>query len=179
MSTTSDSRNESEYNSFHLTDRVVFLLQSFPSAFRAWLNHLQTAIPDLADIRMNFRPEDRHRYLMIRYAGGVEVPQWMVSDGTLRLLALTIIAYLPNFTGLYLVEEPEIGLHPTAIETVWQSLSSVYGGQVLITSHSPLLLGLAKPEQGTAIISGADHPLLKGWQSDMNLSDLFAAGVLG
>ena len=180
--------NESVYNGFHLAPRAGQLRESSPDSFRAWLDHVQTAIPDLADIRMIVRPEDRHRYLMLRYAGGVEVPHWMVSDGTLRLLALTILGYIPDFNGIYLVEEAEIGLHPTAIETVWQSLSSVYGGQVLITSHSPLLPGLAKPEQllcfqrqedGTAIISGADHPLLKDWQSGVNLSDLFAAGVLG
>jgi predicted ATPase len=73
---------------------------------------------------------------MIHYAGGVEVPQWMVSDGTLRLLALTLLAYLPGVQGVYLVEEPEVGVHPTAIETIIQSLSSVYEGQVLVTSHS-------------------------------------------
>ncbi len=33
------------------------------------------------------RPEDRHRYVMIRYKNGIEVPSWALSDGTLRLLA--------------------------------------------------------------------------------------------
>jgi predicted ATPase len=125
---------------------------------------------------------------MVQYAGGLEVPQWMLSDGTLRLLALTILAYLPDFHGVYLVEEPEIGLHPTAIETVMQSLSSVYDGQVLITSHSPLVLGLARPDQllcfqktenGTTIIPGNEHPMLSEWKSGVNISDLFATGVLG
>jgi len=116
------------------------------------------------------------------------VPQWMVSDGTLRLLALTFLAYLPVPQGVYLVEEPEIGVHPTAIETVMQSLSSIYEGQVLVTSHSPIVLSLPRPSQllcfqkaqnGTIIISGDEHPLLKEWRSGADLSDLFAAGVLG
>jgi predicted ATPase len=139
-------------------------------------------------MRVVDRPEDRHRYLMADYAGGLEVPQWMVSDGTLRLLALTLLAYLPDFHGVYLVEEPEVGLHPTAIETVMQSLSSVYDGQVLVTSHSPLVLGLSRPEQmlcfqknenGTSIIPGNKHPMLSEWKSGVDISDLFAAGVLG
>ena len=125
---------------------------------------------------------------MVQDAGGLEVPQWMLSDGTLRLLALTILAYLPDFHGVYLVEEPETGLHPTAIETVMQSLSSVYDGQVLITSHSPLVLGLSRPDQmlcfqknenGTSIIPGNKHPMLSEWKSGVDISDLFAAGVLG
>jgi predicted ATPase len=136
---------------------------------------------------MIVRPEDKHRYLMVPYSGGVEVPQWMVSDGTLRLLALTFLAYLPATPGLYLIEEPEIGLHPTAIETVLQSLSSVYEGQVLVTSHSPIVLGLTRPDQllcfqktqdGTTVVPGNEHPLLKEWRSGVDLSDLFASGVL-
>jgi hypothetical protein len=155
---------------------------------RTWLEHVTTAIPDIAGIRIVDRPEDRHRYLMVQYAGGVEVPQLMLSDGTLRLLALTILAYLPDFHGVYLIEEPEVGVHPTAIETIMQSLSSVYEGQALVTSHSPLVLGLARPDQllcfqktenGTTIIPGNEHPMLREWKAGVNVSDLFAAGVLG
>jgi len=169
--------------------RLVLQLQTAPNgAFGSWLSHVQTALPDVEDVRSVLRPEDKHRYLMVKYRDGVEVPAWMVSDGTLRLLALTILAYLPGFKGTYLIEEPEVGVHPTALETIMQSLSSVYEGQVLITSHSPLVLGLAKPSQllcfqkskdGTRIISGDDHPRLKSWKSGIDLSELFAAGVLG
>lgn len=176
------------YDGSELARLVSQLQESSHDVFKSWVEHVQTAIPDLVNIRPVFRPEDRHRYLMVQYDGGLEVPQWMLSDGTLRLLALTILAYLPDSHGVYLVEEPEIGLHPTAIETVMQSLSSVYDGQVLITSHSPLVLSLPRPDQllcfqksenGTTIIPGNEHPLLSQWKSGVNISDLFAAGVLG
>ena len=59
-----------------------------------------------------------------------------MSEGTLRLLALTVIAYLPDAGRIYLIEEPENGIHPLATEAVYQSLSSVYGSHVFITTHS-------------------------------------------
>ncbi len=62
------------------------------------------------------------------------IPSWLVSDGTLRLLALTLLAYLPHHQEVYLIEEVENGVHPRAIEAVFQSLSSVYDGQVLLGS---------------------------------------------
>ena len=176
------------YDGSNLARLVAQVQDSSPESFKAWVEHVQTAIADIVDIRTVSRPEDKHRYLMIHYAGGVEVPQWMVSDGTLRLLALTLLAYLPGVQGVYLVEEPEVGVHPTAIETIIQSLSSVYEGQVLITSHSPIVLSMPRPDQllcfqktqdGTTILAGNEHPLLKQWKSGVNLSDLFAAGVLG
>jgi predicted ATPase len=125
---------------------------------------------------------------MIRYEDRLEVPSWTLSEGTLRLLALTLLAYVPDFQGVYLIEEPENGVHPTAIETIYQSLSSIYEGQVMVASHSPILLSLAKPQEllcftktaeGTEIVRGSEHPALRDWRGEVNLSDLFAAGVLG
>ena len=100
------------------------LQKQSPERFRGWIDHLRGALPDLENIRTVLRDDDRHRYLMIRYQQGFEVPSWMVSDGTLRLLALTLPAYLADFRGVCLVEEPENGIHPGAIEAMFQSLSS-------------------------------------------------------
>jgi predicted ATPase len=113
----------------------------------------------------------------------------MASDGTLRLLALTLPAYLPGFQGVYLIEEPENGIHPSAAETVFQSLSSVYDAQILLATHSPVILSQAKAEDvlcfkktelgATDIVPGNEHPQLKDWKGQPNLSVLFASGVLG
>lgn len=154
-----------------------------------WLAHLRTALPDLEDIYTIQRPEDRYRYLVVRYRGGLDVPSWVLSDGTLRLLALTLLAYLPDLQGIYLIEEPENGIHPRAVETVFQSLSSVYQAQVLLATHSPVIVGLAEPDQilcfakteegATDIVLGSEHPALRNWKRDTNLGVLYAAGVLG
>ncbi|WP_343411862.1 ATP-binding protein [Candidatus Amarolinea dominans] len=92
------------------------------------------------------RSEDRHRYIVLDYESGLQAPSWLVSDGTLRMLALTILAYIPSLEGVYLIEEPENGIHPRAVETVLQSLSSVYSAQVLLATHSPVILSLVQPE---------------------------------
>jgi len=164
--------------------------QAAPGRYKEWITHLRQALPDLEGVRVIERPEDRHRYLMLRYNNGLEVPSWMLSDGTLRLLALTLIAYLPPEQQMvYLIEEPETSIHPLNIEVVMQSLSSVYDGQVLATTHSPTVLSVTKPEQvlvfsrtpdgGTQITKGSDHPGLRQWKGQPNLSVLYASGVLG
>lgn len=165
------------------------LYQQTPNNYQEWISHLQTALDDLEDIRTIIRPEDRHRYLVIRFKNGLEIPSWMASDGTLRLLALTLLAYLPDISGIYLIEEPENGIHPSAVETVYQSLSSVYDAQILLATHSPVILGLAQPHEllcfvknsagATNIIKGDQHPALKHWLGETNLGVLFAGGVLG
>ena len=158
--------------------------------FKDWLEHLRTVLPDLQTIDVIERPEDRHLYLVVRYSNLEHpVPSWLLSDGTLRLLALTLLAYLPHHQKVYLIEEVENGIHPRAIEAVFQSLSSVYDGQVLLATHSPLIVGLTKQEQvlcfaknpsgATSIVRGSEHPKLKDWRGQVDLGTLYAAGVLG
>lgn len=168
---------------------IAELRERNPDRFRDWIDHLRTALPDLEDVRIVDREDDRHSYLVLRYRGGLDVPSWMASDGTLRLLALTLLAYLPDFSGIYLIEEPENGIHPRAVETMFQSLSSVYDAQILLATHSPVVLSCVEPQTllcfaktdtgETDIILGSEHPALKHWQGEVNMSTLFAAGVLG
>lgn len=169
---------------------VVEQLQKQPTLYKDWIGHLQTALPDLVDLQVVHRAEDNHRYLLVEYRGGYKIPSWMVSDGTLRLLALTLPAYLQKtLGGIYLIEEPENGIHPKAVETVFQSLSSVYDAQILLASHSPVILSVAEADQllcfakdeegATDIVLGSNHPRLQEWKGETNLGVLFAAGVLG
>lgn len=165
------------------------LMQREPDRYARWIAHVQTSLPDVNGVRTIERPEDKFRYLVVEYENGLAAPSWTVSDGTLRLLALTLLGYLSDMRGLYLIEEPENGIHPQAIETIYRSLSSVYDAQVLCASHSPIVLGMAHPadllcfakdsDGGTDIVRGDEHPRLREWKGSLELGTLFAAGVLG
>ena len=168
---------------------VEDLMVRHPQRFQWWISHLRTILEDLEKIEIRERPEDRSRYLVITYRNGLSVPAWMLSDGTLRLLALTLIAYLPHQDQVFLIEEPENGIHPKAIEAVFKALTSAYSSQIFLATHSPVFLALAKPEHllifaktpngATDIVRGPDHPILHEWQRETALETLFAAGVLG
>ena len=176
-------------NGSNLPRVIRQLREENENVFEDWLAHVRAALPEIDDIRVVEREDDRHCYLMLRYGTGVEVPSWQVSDGTLRLLALTLPAYLKDLGKVYLMEEPENGLHPGVMQDVYDALSSVYDSQVLLATHSPIFLShadlehvlcFAKDEEGaTDVIPARAHPGLKDWQGDPNLSVFFAAGVLG
>ncbi len=168
---------------------VVANLRHDEKRFRNWIEHVRTALEDIKDVESVERSEDKHRYLVIEYMNGAKVPSWLASDGTLRLLTLTIPAYLPDIEGTFLIEEPENGIHPQAIETVLQSLTSIYRSQVLLATHSPVALNMLEPRdvlcfakdaQGaTDIVSGDRHPALREWKKGApDLGVLFASGIL-
>jgi predicted ATPase len=168
---------------------VLHRLRQDPARFAQWLAHLQEALPEVSGVTTVLREPDSHRYLTARVAEDVALPSWALSDGTLRLLALTVLAYVDDLNGSYLIEEPENGIPPKAMESVFQSLSSVPNAQIFCTTHSPALLGLASPAQllcfaktadgSTDVIQGDQHPVLRDWQGTIDLQTLFASGVLG
>ena len=160
--------------------------------YRFWIEHLQVVVPDLVGIRTFVRPEDRHCYMIYKFSNGMELPSWMISEGTLRLTALTLPAYFPELqlTGIFIVEEPENGIHPGAIDSVFDSLYSMYNTQVLFTTHSPAIVNRAKlenllcftrdAENSTSVIPATKLDILKKWEDNRpNLGWLMSSGVLG
>jgi predicted ATPase len=82
---------------------------------------------------------------------GVEMPAGLASGGTLVTLAYLTLAHSPSERKLLLVEEPENGLHPQrvgeVVRVLREAVASQEDGQVIITTHSPLLLDFVQPEE--------------------------------
>jgi predicted ATPase len=167
--------------------QVIDELRKDGPSFKGWLDHLRTILP-IQDVQVHRREEDGKRFLEVIYSDGIRVKSWHLSDGTLRMMALTLLAYIPDVDAIYLVEEPENGVHPQAVEAVFQSLSSLYDGQALVATHSPVFVAQVKPEQllcfskntngATDIVRGDLHPKLQNWRGGLDLPRLYAAGLL-
>ena len=154
------------------------LRNSDPGEFAAWIDHVRTALPQVKSIRVHEREEDHYAYFSVEYAGGYNVTSSGLSDGTLRILALTIIPFLPKDAAprLLVTEEPENGIHPRAIETVVQSLSMLYDTQVWISTHSPIVLAGTRlrdvlatrleTDGSVTVVAGDQHPRLRDWKGD-------------
>lgn len=163
------------------------LQEEDPERFALWVSHVRTALPQVTAITVREREEDHHAYFRVTYEAGFEVTSSGLSEGTLRILALTLLAYIEDSPRLLVVEEPENSIHPQAIEVVLQSLRSLYDSQVWVSTHSPVVLATAKlPEllitrlarSGAAeVIPGDEHPRLANWKGAIDLGSLFATGV--
>ena len=165
---------------------VQELQEDHPRDYREWMRHVRTTLPQLESIRVNEREDERTAYLMLEYADGLRIPSWTASEGTLRFLLLTLLAYLPS-SHFYLIEEPENGLHPFALDGVHDALSFPGDSQVIAATHSMEFLRLCdardilcfgrNPAEGTRIVRGLDHPVLRGSGGDADVRLLFTAGT--
>jgi predicted ATPase len=83
----------------------------------------------------------------------ISIPSVQASDGAMLLLAYLVLVY-GDAPDILLIEEPENGLHPSRLKMVIDILRKISTGeigykprQVILTTHSPLLLNFVKPEE--------------------------------
>lgn len=84
---------------------------------------------------------------------GTRVRAEHLSEGLLYFLAILALPYLSP-VSLLLVEEPENGLHPARVAEVVRLLRAMVettGTQVIIATHSPLVINELRPEEVTVV----------------------------
>lgn len=112
-----------------------------PKYFEAIKRTLRSLIPNVEDLSVDLDKRRGSLDIQIRQ-GGMDFSSRIVSEGTLRVLALCTIAVNPWSGSLLAFEEPENGVHPRRIELIVDLLTSLAidrGRQVIVTTHSPLL----------------------------------------
>ncbi len=119
----------------------LFRLKSeFPKNFSAVERALRAAIPSIShlDVELDTR---RGTLDIVVVQDGIPYSSRVISEGTLRVLALCAIVSNPEPASLIAFEEPENGVHPRRIESIANLLAQVAldgRSQVLVTTHSPI-----------------------------------------
>ena len=111
-----------------------------PARFQAVARTLRSIVPSVETLTVQLDERRGTLDILIRQ-GGVEYSSRVVSEGTLRVLALCAIAVTPWAGSLLAFEEPENGVHPRRLDLIAQLLMSLAtdgGRQVIVTTHSPL-----------------------------------------
>lgn len=101
--------------------------------------------------------KEGHKGLGVRLIDGTEVDAKGMSEGMLYWLAFACLPYLDG-PPIVLIEEPENGLHPSRIRDVMRALRDVSATtQVLIATHSPLVINELQPNEVTLITRTAER----------------------
>ncbi len=111
-----------------------------PKYFDAVCRTLQAAVPNVEGLELTLHPSRGTAELWIRQAGAA-VSIRVVSEGTLRVLALCAIAVNPWAGSLVALEEPENGVAPQQIDWIARLLTELATHrQVIVTTHSPIFV---------------------------------------
>ena len=120
------------------------------AAFEGILEAIRYVLPYLRDLQLALTSElERTVYLQMTERD-FKVPGWLLSTGTLRILALLALLRHPTPPPLIAIEEIENGLDPRTVHLIVEEIrNAVESGrtQVIITTHSPYLLDLLSISQ--------------------------------
>jgi predicted ATPase len=133
----------------NLAEILKSFLDTDPDGFDGLIQSLQYIVPYAANLRPDVVRDLVETRSLIqlteRFGTGRDVPLsgWVLSGGTLRILALLAALRHPAGPSVLFIEELENGLDPRAIGFVIDEIryATLYDDkQVILTTHSPYLL---------------------------------------
>lgn len=111
-----------------------------------------------------------------------------LSDGSIRFIALTTLLLQPTLPKVIIIDEPELGLHPTAIVKLAGMIKSVAsrGCQIIVSTQSVNLINNfdaediitvdRKDKQST--FNRLNNDTLQHWLNDYSLGELWTKSII-
>jgi len=144
-----------ERNGGNIAEYLLSIRDQDPVALAGIIEALAFVLPYASDVRPSIASElGRDVYLMLEESAprkkmeaaisNWKLPNWLMSQGTLRILCLLAVFRHPTPPRVVFIEEIENGLDPRTIHLLVDEIRSflLSGGQVVVTTHSPYLLDL-------------------------------------
>ncbi len=121
---------------------------------------LTSLIPGVVGVSIEEDEKNREYRIDIDMRDGHPFSSRVVSDGTLRVLALLTLLHDPKHRGLVCFEEPENGVHPFRLKAMIERLRELVTdptsdevdeqeplSQMLLNSHSPVVLSRLEKDE--------------------------------
>lgn len=158
----------------------ALIVRNLP-AYITLSQELAKLFPSVQGIQLT-TPSDGTRGMGVKLVDGEFVPSELMSEGLLYYLAFAVLPHLEP-TAMLLVEEPENGLHPARIAEVMRVLRAISEKtQVIIATHSPLVVNELKPDEVTVVTrsreTGTKATLIKDTPDFEERSKVYALGEL-
>jgi predicted ATPase len=111
-----------------------------------------------------------------------------LSDGTLRFMCLATLLLQPSLPSLILIDEPELGLHPAAIQLLADLLqSAATRTQLIVATQSVTLINQLQPEHvwvaerehGESVFRHLKSADMSAWLEDYGLGELWEKNIIG
>ncbi len=176
----------------NVADFLLDLRRQDTRAFDGIVETMGYVLPYAKDIQPSLTSSEIERKAWLQLTeSNFKVPGWLLSTGTLRLLALLALLRHPKPPPLIVVEEIENGLDPRSVHLIVEEIrNAVLSGvtQVILTTHSPYLLDLLTLEHLVVVerdkrghphfFRPASQDKLQRWATEFAPGKLYTMGNL-
>lgn len=159
------------------------------NAFAGILASIAYVLPYAHDLQPAMTSELERTFYLNLTEENFKVPGWLLSSGTLRIVAILACLRHPSPPPLLVIEEIENGLDPRTIHLIVEEIRAAIVSnrtQVIMTTHSPYLLDLldlshivvVEREDGQPIFNRPDVTKLAEWTNKFAPGKLYTMGRL-
>lgn len=184
-----------DHNRFLLEDAAniaPFLLRLREYESKSYHRIVET-LRQIAPFFDDFVLEPYYGKILLRWrerGSDMEFEAHQASDGTLRTIALITLLLQPekDLPSVLILDEPELGLHPFAIDLVSGLLKSAsLSAQVFVATQSMPLLNYFDPEDVIVVdrkgresrFKRLDSKALEDWLENYSLAELLEKNIIG
>lgn len=190
MSKINDNRYLRE-NGENLATFLYYLQEKHPKDFRIIEQNISSVAPffDRFDLEPDRLNEDQLELRWLEKGSDAYFNAYSLSDGTLRFIALTTLLLQPNLPRTIIIDEPELGLHPFAINKLaaMMKAAAAKGSQIIISTQSVDLVDNFEPEDVIAVDREDDQSVFnrldatefREWLEDYTLGELWNKNLIG
>lgn len=169
---------------------LYFLRNRHPSDYCRIVEHIRLVAPFFDDFILGPSP-DNERMIRLEWRhrdSDAYFDAHSLSDGTLRFICLTTLLLQPQPPGLILLDEPELGLHPLAINVLAEMLdAAAERTQILLATQSVTLLDqfpldrviVADYQDRATRFTRLTRQDFEAWLEDFSVGELWQKNVLG
>ena len=171
---------------------VLNRLMHDKDAKRDFLNLCRRNLPFIHSLGIG-KVTDNSMFIKLRetFAKEKDLPAFLISDGTVNILALVVALYFQDQKRFAIFEEPERNIHPYLMSRVMSMFKEVAKRkQILATTHNPemvkhagvdSILLVSRDEDGASrITKPADSEHVRIFlENHLGVEDLFADNLLG
>lgn len=168
---------------------ILFRIQNEnPLVYQRIIHVIQSVAPYFSDFTFKPTPAETLRLLWHDKYSTMNYGPNDLSDGTIRFIALVVLFMQPWLPNVIIIDEPELGLHPVAIQKLSGliKIAAQRGAQIIVATQSAELISNFDPEDVIAVkqvngethLERLNHEELSHWLDDYTLGDLWKQNIL-
>ncbi len=168
----------------------LFLLQrTHPDFYRNIVDTVRLSAPFLKDLVLRPSPLNPKQIKLEWQHEGSDAyfDASSLSDGTIRLICLSTLLLQPSLPSVVLLDEPELGLHPAAVNDLASLLRRASSrAQVIVSTQSVTLVNHLRPGeivvadrvQGASTFRRLGEEEIASWLDEYALGELWEKNIL-
>ena len=174
----------------NLAPFLLRLRNEEPDYYRRIADTIRSILPFFGDFDLE---ADEHGKVLLRWnekGSDVVFNASQASDGMLRILALVSLLQQPerDLPDVLILDEPELGLHPFAVEVLAGLIVSASAStQIILATQSASLVNQFEPDNVVVVERHGRHSVykrldetkLEAWLEKYSLSELWEKNVIG